>query len=174
MIKKKILKTYHTKKNYTKKKKKKKSQFEQAYEKYTEFKELIAENAVNLNNKELAQNEIFKEIIEKYYDDEELIKEINSLIYGAGKNEEEFNIILNSKKYEKDLKIIFNFTEYFQKIKSEISELKNKCKDFFYKEKNIQSMKDVLKNLKENGIYNYLEEANNNQRSNYMKMFHYA
>ena len=78
-------------------------------------------------------NEIFKEIIEKHYDDEQLIKEINSLIYGARKNEEEFIIILNSKKYEKDLKIIFNFTEYFQKIKSEISELKIKCKDFFSK-----------------------------------------
>ena len=160
-------------KKYTKESLKKKSQFELAYEKFTEFKELIAEKAVNLNNNELTQNEIFKEIIEKHYDDEQLIKEINSLIYGARKNEEEFIIILNSKKYEKDLKIIFNFTEYFQKIKSEISELKIKCKDFFSKEKNIQSMKNVLKNLKEKEIYNYLEEANNNKRSNYMKMFHF-
>ena len=65
------------------------------------------------------------------------------------------------------------FFKNFQNIKDDISDLKKKCENFFGKEKNFQKMKIVLEELKKNEIYDYSKEVNNNNKSNYIKMFHF-
>lgn len=70
---------------------KNKIDFEKAYSQFGEFKKKIAEKKAESIGVEINKDEIFKEILDKYYNNnEEIQRELNSLIYGKGKNNEEF------------------------------------------------------------------------------------
>ena len=167
----KIFRIFYIKKKDIKELKDSKSLFNEAYDQFNQFKIEIAAKGADLINNSSSKGEIFN-IIEQNYNDPDIQKEINSFIYGKGKDDEELNLIWNGKKYENDLDAMLYFLNYFQKIKDEISNLKIKLNNLRDK-KNSDKMKNVLKELKDTGFYDYTKESNNKIKSNYIQLFHY-
>ena len=110
--------------------------------------------------KEIISNDEFKsnEFIERMIDYFE-IKDKNGMI-------KELTLIFKSKKYEKDLKSIIYFFDNLKKDNSK-DEWNKKLSSKYKKlsEMNLEDLKKNLKELKENGIYDF---ENNN---NYCKLF---
>jgi len=144
--------------------------FDKAYSEFKKFKQSLTEKGPDIINSS-NQDRIIKKLIEQNQEDNEIQKEILSLFHGQGKNDDEINLLFNSKIYENDLNSMFYFLSYFQKDKAEIINLKEKCQNFSGK-KDIIEMKGILNELKERGIYDYTKESNNKNKSNYIKMFH--
>ena len=146
--------------------------FDKAYEEFQKFKQLLIEKGPDIINQESSQNDRIKRIKDLYQEDKMIQNELTSLISGKKKNEEEVMIILNIKNFEKDLNAIFYFFSYFNNndiVYREYKEWSEKCKDFSKKIDNSE-IKNILKELEENGLYNYKENIEN--KSNYIKFFH--
>ena len=147
--------------------------FDKAYDEFQRFKQLLIEKGPDIINQESSQNEIIKRIKDLYQEDKIIQNELTSLIRGEKKNEEEVMIIMNTKNFEKDLKAIFYFFSYFNNneiVYNEYKEWSEKCKDFSSKKRDNSEIKNILKELDENGLYNYKENIEN--KSNYIKLFH--
>ena len=162
----KIFKHYYLKlKNGRNKLKPNENLFDKVYIEFNEFKKHLAEKGADFISNSSNKDNILKDINELTDKDDDIKKELTSLIHGKGNNEE-LNLIWNSKHYEKDLNSIFYFLNYFPNIKEEVSKIKNKWKKM--KEKN---MKKILIELQKEGIYDYIKESNYNQKSNYIQIF---
>ena len=144
--------------------------FDTAYSEFKIFKQSLAQKGADIINSS-NQDMIIKKLIEQNQEDNEIQKELINLIHGPGKKDDEINLLFNSKIYENDLNSMFYFLSYFQKDKSEIINLKEKCQNFSGI-KDITEMKGILNELKDKGIYDYTKENNNRNKSNYIKMFH--
>ena len=163
----KIFKVFYQNENKSSKKDKTNSTspFDGAYKKYIEFKKSLIEKGPD------SQKEIIDRIKAQYEGDQIIQKELTSLISGEQQNEEEIMILFNGKIFEKDLNALFNFFSYFknnENIMKELDEWKDKCKDFSNAE-DTSKMKNVLKELKKEGIYDY--KKNNETKNNYIKLF---
>ena len=154
------------------------SLFDQAYEEFTKFKQLLIKEGADIINKNSNQDEMIKKIKEQYQEDKIIKNELSSLIKGEKKNEEELMIILNSKNIERDLNSLLTFFSYLindennenvnEDLKNEWKEWKEKCQDFSKKKDNSE-IKSILEDLKKNGIYDYKE--NIEIKSNYIILF---
>ena len=141
------------------------SLFDIAYEDFTKFKKSLIEKGPD------SQNDIIKKINSQYEGDQIIQKELTALISGEQQNEEEIMIIINGKSFAKDLNSMFDFFSYFknnENINKDLEEWKNKCKDFSSAE-DISKMKNALKELKKEGIYDY--KKNIETKSNYINLF---
>ena len=149
-----------------------KTTFDKAYEEFEKFKQLLIEKGADIINKESNQNEIIKKIYDLYQEDKMIQNELSALISGEQKNEEEIIIILNSKNFEKDLKAMFYFFSYFnnnENVYMELNKWKEKCKNLSNNKGDNTEIKNILKELGEEGIYNYKENIEN--KSNYIYLF---
>lgn len=85
------------------------------------------------------------------------------------KNDEEQKLKNSLPKYIKDVNSLFQFLSLFDKIKSDILEWKEKCRDLLNQNnqkeiKNIKNIKNILKILKEKGIYDFSIDENNQKK----------
>ena len=152
-------------KNSNKEKINSSSIFDKAYDDFTKFKKSVIEKGPD------SQNDIIKSINSQYEGDQIIQKELTALISGEQQNEEEIMILFNGKNFGKDLNAIFDFFSYFknnENINKELEEWKNKCKDFSNAE-DTSKMKNALKELKKEGIYDY--KKNIETKSNYINFF---
>ena len=141
------------------------SPFDEAYIKYTDFKKSLIEKGPD------SQKEMIEKIKTQYEGNQMIQKELTSLISGKQQNEEEIMILFNGKIFEKDLNAMFEFFGYFKNneiVMKELDEWKSKCKDFSNAE-DTSKMKNVLKELKKEGIYDY--KKNNETKNNYINFF---
>ena len=146
--------------------------FDKAYEEFEKFKKLLIEKGPDIINQESSQSDIIKKIKEQYQEDKMIQNELTSLISGEKKNEEEIVIILNIKNFEKDLDALFYFFSYLNNnevVYKEHKEWSRKCKDFSSKKRDNSEIKNILKELEKNGLYNYKENIEN--KSSYIKLF---
>ena len=99
-----------------------------------------------------------------------ILKELIALISDE-QEKEEIMILFNEKIYEKDLNAMYEFFSYFKNNENIIKDLekwRNKCKDFSDTE-DITKMKNVLQELKKEGIYDYKKD--NETKNNYINFF---
>ena len=99
-----------------------------------------------------------------------ILKELIALISDE-QEKEEIMILFNEKIYEKDLNAMYEFFSYFknnENIIKDLEKLRNKCKDFSDTE-DITKMKNVLQELKKEGIYDYKKD--NETKNNYINFF---
>ena len=99
-----------------------------------------------------------------------ILKELIALISDE-QEKEEIMILFNKKIYEKDLNAMYEFFSYFKNNENIIKDLekwRNKCKDFSDTE-DITKMKNVLQELKKEGIYDYKKD--NETKNNYINFF---
>ena len=148
---------------------KKDTPFDIAYSEFKKFKEELAEIAADFSKDPSKIEKIFKKL-GNYYNDDEIEKELNSLIYGKGKKDEELSLIWNAKNYEDDLNEMFYFLNCFENVKDEVSKWKKECKDFG-KKKIVKNMKSILILLNKEGLYDYTKETNKKLKSNYIQLF---
>ena len=153
--------------------------FDKAYESFIDFKKLVIEHGADVIKKDSpypqndSQKDIIKKIKEQYKEDKSIQNELSSLMSGEQQNEDEITIMLNIKNFEKDLNAMFTFFSYFtnnENINRELEEWKEKCKDFSLAEDN-SKMQKVLNELKKEGIYDYKQCTNIDNKSNYIILF---
>ena len=121
---------------------------------YQKFGEVINKIKDMLSHNESKTDEFINQMIDYFElkDKKELIKE--------------FTLLIKSKKFERDLKGIIYFFENFQKKDNNDDWIKKlSFKNINLSELNLEDLKKKLKELNENGIYDY--EGNNN----YCKLF---
>ena len=142
--------------------------FDKAYSILNEIGDYLENNndIIGLNDK---YKKYFNKIKEKLSNKEEQTNQfiINLKNYYDIKNEnliDELTILFKNEKFELDIKSIMFFFEYiFQKDNVEWNE-KMPPKNFKkYREADFKNIKKDLKNLKENGIYNYKNIAKYNK-----------
>ena len=147
--------------------------FDRAYEKFKNIKKVLIDKGADIikNDSCDSQYEIIKIIKAQYKEDKIVQNELTSLISGEQKNEEEITIYLKFKNFEKDLNAMFDFFNYFknnENINKELEEWTQKFKAFSNVE-DTSKMKNVLNELKKEGIYDY--KKNTDTKRNYIVFF---
>jgi len=144
--------------------------FKKAKEELEKIGELLKkDNGINT----FADDENYKDIIrvikEKLSNNEEKAKEFISCFiefYGIVNEElvKDLTILFKSKKYELDINSMIFFFECFEKNKKDSNfVLSEKYKNLSKKENNLIQIKNILKELKQNNIYDYQNIKNYNK-----------
>ena len=138
--------------------------FNDAYKKYENIGKFLKEKK-DVNKFYEDNKEIIDKIRETLSNDEkeaETIIEKLKKLYGIENDEnliDELTILFKSKKYDLEINSIIFFFEYFQKDNSDWNKkLSKEYKNL--SEKSFQEIKNILKKLKENEIYDYKGKNN--------------
>ena len=151
--------------------------FEKAYSDFEIFRNKIKNENREDFMKDKSIDEDIRLIIENKNESENIENELKNISsMGKRKNDEEQKLKNDLPKYIKDVNSLFQFLSLFDKIKSDILEWKEKCRDLLNQNnqkeiKNIKNIKNILKILKEKGIYDFSIDENNQKKNIYIQLF---